>query len=115
MNMRSMTSSIMLLMVTVLSVGCDDEPVGECAGDITVTVRLSSVRAKLLIVWDGDVVVDECVPVSAVPILFEKKETELVINDGGFGFTPADAVSVTVNDLKDCIQPPEPLIAVENE
>jgi hypothetical protein len=47
-------------------------------------------------------------------ILYELSGTELVINDGGFGYTPPSTFSLVVKDLKDCVAQPETLSAVED-
>jgi hypothetical protein len=97
---------------------CDDpDVVCECVGDIDVTVPLSSIPAKLRIVWhtgDTDLVIDECTGFASGELLYERQPDGLVINDGGFGFTPPSKFSLTVLDLKDCLADPESLVAVED-
>ena len=99
-------------------VGCGDCSSGticECAGDLTVTVHLTEVPARLQLQWNGHVVVDECAALSGGPLTYEKRGTELVIDEGGFGYTPPSTVDLEIVDLKDCVQTSESLFAVVDE
>lgn len=99
----------------LLFIGCSDCPPGticECGGKLTVTVHLTSVPDKLQLRWNGEVVVDECAAQSPGPLLYEKHATELVIDAGGFGYTPPSTVDLEIVDLKDCAQASESVFAV---
>jgi hypothetical protein len=105
-------------IVALLFISCSDCPSGticECVGDLTVTVHLTNVPAKLQLRWKGNVVVDECAALRQGSLTYEKRGTELVINDGGFGYTPPSMVDLEIVDLKDCSQAPESLFAVVDE
>lgn len=104
------THRLLTLAGVVLLAGCPG-PISECTGDLTVIVRVPRVPSKLQLRWQGEVVVDECAATSRGALTYEKRATELVINDGGFGYTPPSTVSLEVVDLKDCVQAPELLVA----
>jgi len=92
--------------------GCSGPGVVECVGDLTVVARLAPVPEKLQIAWNGEVVVDECQDQNSGLILYEKRPTEVVINEGGFGYTPPATFDLVLNDLKDCVQAGAPLVSV---
>lgn len=105
-------------VTALLSVSCGECPSGticECAGNLTVTVHLAEIPSKLQLRWNGSVVVDECTTRGGGPIVYVKRGTELVINDGGFGYTPPSVFDLEIVDLKDCVQPAQSLLAVVDE
>jgi hypothetical protein len=124
MNKR-LTLLCSIFAMSALLVGCDsggdecDDPdvVCECAGDIDVTVPLSTVPEKLRIVWtttNGELVIDECEELTSGSLLVERQAGAIVINDGGFGYRPPATFSLVVSDLKDCVADPEILVDVED-
>lgn len=62
---------------------CPSGTICECGGDLTVTVHLANVPAKLQLRWKGNVVVDECSAIRGGVLIYQKRSTELVINEGG--------------------------------
>lgn len=102
-------SSLLLFSSISLSVACaEPHPViDECVGDLLVTVPLTTVPHKVRVEWragtqDLPTIFDECTD-SPSRLILERRASALVVNDGGFGYTPPPTFDLKVVDRGDCL------------
>jgi hypothetical protein len=108
------------LLAAPLAVAACTQPGGrgECVGALLITVPLASTPAKLRVELRrsdrADVsVVDECSGASS-PMLVERQTGKLIVDDGGFGYTPPPRFDLTVTDLGTCTGTATTVVAVED-
>ena len=104
---------VLVVLAAVLASAASCEA-GECAGSLAVTLPVAAEIQNVEIIWNREIVVNECDGTHVGPILYEKTADALIVNDGGFGYTPPSHFSLRVNDLKDCTADPERIVDVTN-
>lgn len=122
--MRQLVALVFATLVPLSISACAEEPpkeecgvtvVCECYGDLDVRIKRASFPQQLQVTWNGVVIEDPCQNIHSGVTLIERHPSEIVINDGGFGYRPRDSVSVTLSDLKDCGSTPEVVVKIENQ
>lgn len=74
----------------------------ECVGDLYVTVPVEPPQT-MTIVWDGEVVVNECDDLDTGLLRYQRLAGAVELNLGGEGFVPPDSFSLEIVDTGDCI------------
>jgi hypothetical protein len=112
---ESMLRITSLLLLGVLGAGCADDTESDCFGSLVVTVPLTSVPAKVQIIWQGNSVLNECTGEALFVQYFEKETDRIVLERGGLGFYVPSKLSIKIRDLGDCSQLPVMLYDVEDQ
>ena len=94
---------------------CATPTAWECAGELDMTIELAQVPTMLRATYMGNVVIDDCMDQSSGIVLDERTAHAVILNDGGFGYTPPSTVSLEVFDQGDCSGPEVLVFAVTNE
>lgn len=83
----------------------------ECAAFVSTKINLNSTPpAKVRILWNGGVQIDECTGLKRGQL--ERGANWLRDLDGGFGYTAPSTVSIEVQDLGDCSGPTATIFSV---
>ncbi|MBK9069607.1 MAG: hypothetical protein IPL79_01145 [Myxococcales bacterium] len=94
---------------------CPDGMVCECAGDLDMTIELAHVPDKMRATFHGEMVIDDCFGQAFTIVSNDRTPHALILNNGGFGFTPPNTISLEVFDQGDCSATEVLIFAVTDE
>ena len=89
--------------MTLACSGPSSPTIVECTGELEARIDLEpAIPDNLRVVWNAEIVRDDCEGVHHGRFFLSEEGSLLVINDGGFGYTPPEELTVHVVDQGDC-------------